>query len=182
MTLAPYLAPETLIFDTCSVKIYPTKVMAEKIPLSNPILPLHPMFGPDSANQPDLPLVMCPDPRNNPRSTKLFAAWQQTFTNLGLRVLPMTPEEHDQEAARTQGITHFIGRILGELDLHPSPIGTLGYRKIFEVREQTCNDPWQLFLDLQRYNPYTKSLRAEMDVAFRKLMGTLETLTDDSGE
>ncbi len=27
------------------------------------------------------------------------------------------------------------------------------------VVEQTCNDPLQLFADLQRYNPYTKQMR-----------------------
>ena len=180
--LAPHLGPDTLICDTCSVKVFPANTMAELLPGHTPILPLHPMFGPDSANPEnhDLPLVLCPDPRNLSVSSGLFIQWKDRFENLGFRVIPMTPQEHDQEAARTQGITHFVGRMLAELGLSQSSIATLGYKKIFEVMEQTCNDPWQLFLDLQQYNPYTRTIRADMERSFRKLMNILETLTEDS--
>ncbi len=65
----------------------------------------------------------------------------------------MTPDEHDREAAFTQGVAHYIGRVLSDLGIQRSPIGTVGYNKLLEIVEQTCNDPWQLFLDLQRYNP-----------------------------
>ena len=39
---------------------------------------------------------------------------------MGLVIQEMTTHEHDREAAYTQGITHFIGRTLNELNLHPS--------------------------------------------------------------
>jgi hypothetical protein len=37
------------------------------------------------------------------------------------------------------------------------------------IVEQTCNDPLQLFYDLQRYNPYAKQMR-------RGLKGALDTV------
>ncbi|MCK7521362.1 MAG: hypothetical protein MZV64_28610 [Ignavibacteriales bacterium] len=36
------------------------------------------------------------------------------------RVSVMTPGEHDQEAALTQGITHYIGRVLKDFGVRPS--------------------------------------------------------------
>lgn len=91
----------------------------------------------------------------------------------------MSAQDHDMEAARTQGITHVIGRILSDLHLTPSGIATLGYTKLFEVMEQTCNDPWQLFVDLQRFNPHTKHMRQNLDSSVRKLLGTLEQIIQE---
>ena len=53
----------------------------------------------------------------------------------------MTPDEHDREAAFTQGVAHYIGRVLSDLGVRRSPIGTVGYNKLLEIVEQTCNDP-----------------------------------------
>ena len=87
--------------------------------------------------------------------------WREFFSSLGLAVSVMTPDEHDREAAFTQGVAHYIGRVLSDLGVQRSAIGTVGYNKLLEIVEQTCNDPWQLFLDLQRYNPYTREMRVE---------------------
>lgn len=181
--IAPYLRPGSIVFDTCSVKVFPSRIMAERLPQGVRIIPLHPMFGPDSANREGhrLPLVLCPDPRSDDNQAGYLDQWEQRFASLGMDVVRMSPEEHDQEAARTQGVTHFVGRLLSGLELRPSPIGTLGYRKIFEVMEQTCHDPWQLFLDLQRFNPYTAPVRQDLERSFRHLMEELSTLTDETG-
>lgn len=180
--IAPFIGPSTTVLDTCSVKVFPADAMARLLPEGVPIVPLHPMFGPDSAGDHEhgRPLVLCPDPRGSAAGAAAADAWAALFADLGLTVHRMTPDQHDLEAARTQGITHFIGRLLGDLGLQPSPIGTLGYRKIFEVMEQTCNDPWQLFLDLQKYNPHTRPVREDLDKSFRKLIDTLATLTEKS--
>jgi prephenate dehydrogenase len=90
----------------------------------------------------------------------------------------MTPDQHDREAAFTQGVTHYIGRILADLNLHHSEIGTLGYSKLLEIIEQTCNDPWQLFVDLQRFNPHTREMRGRLAQAIQHIMDSLDT-TDD---
>jgi len=76
--------------------------------------------------------------------------WRAFFSGRGLSVSVMTPDEHDREAAFTQGVAHYIGRVLSDLGVRRSAIGTVGYNKLLEIVEQTCNDPLQLFLDLQR--------------------------------
>jgi hypothetical protein len=39
--------------------------------------------------------------------------------------------------------------------------------------EQTCNDPIQLFYDLQRYNPYAKQMRMGLRGAIEVVMEQL---------
>ena len=82
------------------------------------------------------------------------------------------------EAARTQGVTHLIGRALAQLRMDRSPIATLGYERLVSVMEQTNNDPLQLFLDLQRYNPYTKRMRTELKRAFDAVESSLNDGVD----
>ena len=103
-----------------------------------------------------------------------FERWRDIFRDFGMHVLEMTPEEHDRGAAYTQGITHFLGRMLQQLDLQPSAIGTRGYEKLLDLVQQTCNDPYQLFLDLQRYNPYTEEMRKALLGAFHRTIDGLE--------
>lgn len=163
--------PGMLILDTCSVKEYPLSVLRERLPVEVNILGTHPMFGPDSSRDGvnGLPIIIC---RERAEEAQL-QFWVDEFSSWGLRVLEMTAAEHDREAAYTQGITHFIGRVLRELDVKPSEIGTLGYRKILDVVEQTCNDPLQLFLDLQRYNRFTADMRRELVDAFSRVVSRL---------
>ncbi len=170
--LAPRVKPGTLILDTCSVKVYPAELMQAHMPEHVSLIATHPMFGPDSAkNGPlGLPLILSPL-RAEDREINF---WKETFSSWGVRVYEMTPDEHDTEAAYTQGITHFVGRVLDKLDLKQSAIGTKGYEKLLEIIEQTCNDPEQLFHDLQRCNPHTKEMRTSLATAITDVMGTLE--------
>jgi len=170
--IAGGLSSGTVVFDTCSVKVHPVAVMDRLLPPGIEVVGTHPMFGPDSAQAGVAGLPMIITPVRSSGETVL--SWKRRFGALGLRVVQMSPEQHDREAAYTQGITHFIGRVLKKLDVAPSEIGTLGYRKILEVVEQTCNDPYQLFLDLQRFNPYTAGMREELRTAFEAVLASLE--------
>ena len=169
--LVPHLAAHATVIDTCSVKLYPLEVMLRLVPEPLEVLGTHPMFGPDSARGGivGLPLIIT----EGRASRKTYDAWYGRFAELGLRVVEMSADRHDHEAAFTQGVTHVIGRVLKELDLNESRIGTLGYRKILEVIEQTCNDPYQLFLDLQRFNPYTAEMRDRLMSSITKVLRDL---------
>ena len=110
---------------------------------------------------------------NPPDIIEVPSPWIAEFGAMGLRVLTLSPDEHDREAAYTQGITHFMGRVLDDLQLKPSKIGTKGYEKLLDIIEQTCNDPLQLFLDLQRYNPYTQQMRDRLRSSIEKVQDQL---------
>lgn len=175
--IAPLLGPGTLVADTCSVKVYPSQWMKEILPPEVPLLATHPMFGPDSGKNgtAGLPLVLHP----LRHSQEQAAHWKKLFeTQMGLQVLEMTPEAHDKTAAYTQGITHLIGRVLGELHLESHPMATKGYRSLLEIVQQTCNDPYQLFLDMQNFNPYTREMRLQVRDSFTRIQSTLEDSLD----
>ena len=86
----------------------------------------------------------------------------------------MTPEEHDKLAANTQGITHFLGRTLKEFGISKTNLDTQGFRDLLNLVEQTCNDSWQLYSDLQSYNPYTKSTIRRLKESFEKVKNDSE--------
>ncbi|MCH3907590.1 MAG: prephenate dehydrogenase/arogenate dehydrogenase family protein [Sphaerochaeta sp.] len=165
------IKPGTLVMDTCSVKLYPADVMDKKLSKAVYTIATHPMFGPDSGKHgiKGLPMVVCP--LSCP--VVIVNKWLALFKKWGLDVIRMTCDEHDKEAAWSQGVTHFVGRTLDQLHLKDTRLATTGYKLLMSIVEQTCNDPIQLFYDLQRYNPYAKemrmSLKSALDVVMQEL-------------
>ena len=45
-------------------------------------------------------------------------------------------------------------------------VDTQGFRDLLDLVDQTCNDSWELFTDLQHYNPYTKTMVKALNEAF----------------
>ena len=171
--IAPFVRPGQTIADTCSVKIVPSQQMLNRLPPQVRLLATHPMFGPDSARLglSGLPIVLH-DLRD---AAKPLEFWKTAFSGLGMNVLQMTPEEHDQAAAYTQGITHFLGRVLDDMGLQSHPIATRGYQRLLDLVQQTCNDPFQLFLDMQNYNPHTPAMRADLKRSLERISSRLDT-------
>jgi prephenate dehydrogenase len=163
---------ETLFFDTCSVKVMPALWMQSYLPEGCEIIATHPMFGPDSylKTEKKLPMVMC----NVSAKQETFDSWTDYFSSRSMRVESMSAQEHDKMTAYSQGITHYVGRLFADLHLQPTRIDTLGYQMLLKVMGQTCNDSWQLFLDLQSYNPFAKEMRASLQHSIEKINDALE--------
>jgi prephenate dehydrogenase len=151
--------PETLIVDCCSVKIYPAKIMQQVFGTQQSLIATHPLFGPDSAKRNgglhNLNIVVCSIQGTDEQHQKLI----DLFHQLGLQVLITTPEKHDQQMAHSQGLVHFIGRGLAALELNPQELATPDFNALLNINTMVNNDTWQLFLDMHRYNPYTKAIR-----------------------
>ena len=172
--LAGILGSGTAVADTCSVKLYPIETMRRVLPDYIPILGTHPMFGPDSVGDADHPLPVVISPGRD--SAALEAQWSDSFRRLGFEVHAMSADEHDREAARTQGITHLVGRILGELDLPDSTIATTGYRRLQQLVDQTCNDPYELFEDLLLLNPHAAGARSDFEQSVASVLARLDSV------
>jgi len=166
------ISDNTVVMDTCSVKLYPAKLMRQLLPKQVQSIATHPMFGPDSGKDgvQGLPLVICPV--HCEANTLQF--WTDEFSRWDLEVISMSCDQHDREAAWSQGITHFVGRTLSELSLTDTLLATKGYRTLMTVVEQTCNDPMQLFYDLQRFNPYARQMRMGLKGALDTVMEALK--------
>jgi len=167
-----YFTANHLLIDVLSVKMHPAKIFEKYInETSTQALLTHPMFGPDSSKDgfEGLPMILDKFKTDDQK----YEFWKKYFESKKLRVIEMTAKEHDKKAADSQGLTHFIGRLLEEFDLQPTNIDTVGAKKLQEVKEQTCNDTWELFTNLQHYNPYTKQMRLRIGSAYDKLYNKL---------
>ncbi len=161
-----------MVVDVLSVKMHPKQIFSENLPAHVTALLTHPMFGPDSIRSQGLAgQVIVLDQFT--LSPKDYAFWKEFFAGKGLKVIELSAEEHDQIAANSQGLTHYIGRVLAEMSLKPSTIDTLGTKKLLEIKEQTCNDTWELFTDLQNKNPYTIDMRVRLGQAVSKVYDRL---------
>lgn len=158
------LNPNSTVVDVCSVKIYPKEIMEKYLPENIGYIATHPMFGPDSF-QMNNNLKMMAFPERDVQNQYDF--WYQFFSGQGIEMIKIDSDTHDKFAANSQGITHFIGRSLKEFGAKRSTIDTQGYRNLLDLVDQTCNDTWELYEDLQKYNPYTKLMIKQINDAIR---------------
>ncbi|MEK7571409.1 MAG: prephenate dehydrogenase/arogenate dehydrogenase family protein [Patescibacteria group bacterium] len=168
-----YITDHHVLIDVLTVKCHPKKVFTHILKnKKTQALLTHPMFGPDSSKDgfEELPIII-EQFRTNERT---YAFWKEYFVAKQLQVIEMSAEEHDHLSANSLGLTHFIGRMLGEYKLKETPIDSLGTKRLLQVKEQVCNDTWELFTDMQHYNPYTKQMRVKFgeiyDGLFNKLI------------
>lgn len=167
-----YFKPGQLLIDMLSVKVYPSEIFKKYLKHTRTqALLTHPIFGPDSAKNGFENLTIVIDKFK--ASNENYECWTKYFKDKKLNVIEMSAEEHDQTAADSHGLTHFIGRLLDDFGLQKSRMDTLGTKKLLEIKEQTCNDSWQLFTDLQQYNPYTKDMRSRLGASYDKLYNKL---------
>jgi len=154
-------ADPKLLIDVLSVKLFPKKIFTKYLPPHVSVLLTHPMFGPDTLHEKGLEgQIIVIDPFT--ASHKQCAEWKNYFEKKKFRVLIMDSDEHDKIAAYSQGVTHFIGRVMDDIQIVPTVIDTLGTKKLLEVKEQTCHDSWELFSGLQNKNPYTIDMRISL--------------------
>jgi len=157
----------TLFVDACSVKEYPVQIMQKYLPEKVQILATHPMFGPDSAAESlegqkiVLSRIRIEEELYNKITTYL--------KNQGLDVIETTPENHDLQIARSQLITHLIGRGLSEFGAEPLDIDTEGYKRLLTILEIVGNDTEQLFVDMNKYNRFADEVRKSFIDALRQI-------------
>ena len=167
-----YFEPRHTLIDVLSVKMHPEKIFRKYIKGTGAQAILtHPMFGPDSSKEgfTGLPIIL----DKCIAETRVYESWKNFFSSKGLHVVEMSAREHDKIAASSQGLTHFVGRLMESYGLKSSSIDSLGTKKLLEIKEQTCNDTWQLFTNLQHYNPFTKKMRIKLGERYDKLYNKL---------
>ncbi len=155
--IAPLLKKGSLVMDVCSVKVLPSQWLEKYISHDNEIMATHPMFGPDSAKNgtKDLQWVICPLRISDATLNQV----KDILNELEVKIIETTPEDHDKQAAISLSLVHFIGRGLEEFGIKPQEISTMGFERLLKVNETVTNDSFQLFLDMQKYNPYAEEAR-----------------------
>ena len=172
-SITPHLKKGALVMDVCSVKVLPCQWLENTLPAETEIIGTHPMFGPDSARNglAGLQMVICP----LRQSSETLENIKNIFGGImGLKIIETTPEDHDRQAAKSLSLVHFIGRGLGEMKISKQEISTLGFERLLTVNETVNNDTWQLFLDMQKYNPFAKEARKEFINALTEVEKKIE--------
>jgi prephenate dehydrogenase len=170
--IAPLLRSDALVADVCSVKAQPLQWMHSLLPATVSILPTHPLFGPDSAAHTlaGCKIVLCPGRLDSAR----YARIKTWLEDKGLIVIEATPEEHDRKIAISLTLTHFIGRCLAEFGAGELDIDTEGYKRLMHILGVVQHDTWQLFKDMNDYNPYARQQRIEFMQAMAAIHERLE--------
>lgn len=170
-----YLAPHTIVCDTCSVKELPIKWMKKLLPAQQSIVGAHPLFGQDSvkSSEQNFYNVVLTRVQISDKAYKNFIA---LFQAMGMKVHQMSAQEHDEQAIYSQGLTHLIGRVLKKLELSRGPVTTKGYESLLEIIEQTCNDSEDLFYDIQNFNQGSAKMWEELSAS---LTSTITQILDN---
>ena len=153
------------VIDVCSVKVFPKKVMLDNLSNETDIIATHPLFGPDSLK--DSGSVMTMESVHNTFGRYDF--WKNYFESQNISIEEISAEEHDMMAARSQGLTHFVGRVIDDFGTNQTRIDTEGYKALHKLVNQTCNDTWELFEDIQNFNPFTEKMISELNESFEKI-------------
>ncbi|KAK9283882.1 hypothetical protein L1049_012137 [Liquidambar formosana] len=129
-----------LFVDVLSVKEHPREVLLQVLPESSDVLCTHPMFGPESGKNgwKDLAFmyekVRIKDEIICSSFIQIFESEASTGAEIrGCKMLEMSCEEHDRMAARSQFLTHTIGRTLSEMQIEPTPIDTKGFQTLLQL-------------------------------------------------
>ena len=108
------------------------------------------------------------DPNNQ------FDVWKEFFEDQRIKIIEMSPDDHDKMAAQSQGVTHFLGRMLKQFGIDKTSIDTQGFKDLLDLVDQTCNDTWELYTDLQLFNPYTMDVISRLKSSTEQLHQQLE--------
>lgn len=170
--IAPLLRPDQLLCDLTSIKREPVAAMLESRAW---VIGLHPLFGPlpDPRGQ---NVVLCPA-RPGP-----CRPWLEAFlTGHGMRVVEMTPQEHDEAMAFIQGLTHFLNIAFARTlqtrhaDLEAllrvcSPV----YRVLFAMLSRILSGDPELYGQIQLLNRESVPVLRDFLTNAHALLGTVE--------
>lgn len=170
---AQYVAPNQLVLDVCSVKVYLATLMEQHLSQCQ-LLATHPMFGPDSAANGvhGLQVAICPITASDSNVQMVVGFWQQ----LGAKVVMTTPENHDKDAAYSQAFSYSIARILLDVDVRDITLKTRSFELLAEVGHLSAKDSGQLFHDMLYYNPYFKSMKQKLFAAIDSAQDKLDEI------
>lgn len=161
--IAPKLRAGTLVIDVASVKLKPVELMQKILPPHVDIVGTHPLFGPQSGKDgiKGLNIVVA-----NVRGNRAGPVCSFLREKLGLNVFEATAEEHDRELAYVQGLTHLLAKVVVALDLPKFRFTTKTYDYMQKMVDMVRHDSDDLFMAIERENPFVgEAKRAFFDAA-----------------
>lgn len=168
--IAPKIKKGSIIMDVCSVKMLPVSIMKNYLPGSTQIIASHPMFGPDSfrikrqLNGLKLVIWNVSAKKDSYRKVKKF------FSDIGLKIIEITPKDHDKFMAFSLGYSYFIGKVGQRMNIKKTPIDTYDFQLLLDHVSIIKSDSEQLFLDMQTKNPFAKNMVTKINRIYETLL------------
>jgi prephenate dehydrogenase len=145
--------------------------MLKHLPENVDIIGTHPLFGPQSGKDgiEGLNIVVCPvRTKKNHNLIRFFSK------ELKLNVLERTPIVHDKQMAYVQALTHFVGRAVNAMDIPDVEQKTPAYQYLLYIKRNLGQDSLDLFLTIEKENPYAKEVRDQFIEELKVLNKLLE--------
>ena len=152
-----HLRPGTMVLDVGSVKYNIATLLEKELPAHVDVICTHPLFGPQSGKNGivGLKMVVCPV-RGEESANKVIEFLR---SKLELHVMVVTPEAHDREIATVMGLTHMVAKVLLEMEPLPKNLTTKSYERLMEAVDMLRYDSMELFVAIERDNPFSKEVR-----------------------
>jgi prephenate dehydrogenase len=174
--IGPHVRPHAIVMDVASVKTKPAQWLADAIPAHANVLCTHPLFGPQSGKDgvAGLEIVVCPV-----RGGRVNRVVRFLERVLALRVSITTPEQHDKALAAVQGLTHMIAKVMSGLEPLPRVHTTVSYDLLMKGVGLVQGDSDELFMAIERDNPFAGEIRRRF---FEEITGLRAKLEDAHGK
>ncbi|PIA59598.1 hypothetical protein AQUCO_00400466v1 [Aquilegia coerulea] len=178
------LRQRTLFVDVLSVKEYPRQLLLQVLPEETDVLCTHPMFGPESGKNGWEGLAFMYE-KVRIRNEDTCSRFLQIFRSEGCRMVEMPCEEHDRQAARSQFLTHTIGRVLAEMDIKSTSMDTKGFETLVYLcylqKNDTIKNSFDLYSGLFLHNRFAKQELKNLELAFETVkQNLLNKMTETS--
>ena len=142
-----------LVVDVLSVKNYAKTTMLELLPDNCDILATHPMFGPESCPSNCWAGFNLVYDRVRITDEVRYTRFMDILSDANLIQLDCI--EHDSLAAKSQFITHLIGKLLNGLEITSTGIDTKSYQLLLQIKKIVGDDSDDLFRGLYNYNIFS---------------------------
>lgn len=151
--------------DVVSIKEEPAKLMRELLPPDVEILATHRLFGPQraAAGLSGANVTLCP---------VRGAKWRRVAVILrraGLRVMCMSPQEHDRPAAVGQAVVHLLAQAMRDVELQRS-VTTRSFDLLMSARELLHDDRPEVVDAVLQGNPFAKSVALKLAAGIEQLV------------
>lgn len=163
------LRPDQVVIDLTSVKTPFVPIMEGS---QAEVLSVHPMFAPSLSFKTGQTCVVC-----EVRGGALSEVCLRAFREEGLRLVSMTPEEHDRQMAVVQGLTHFqaiaAAHCMSQTGFDPgaslessSPVYRLRLAMIGRILAQNP----RLYAEIQIFNPFVREVLEQLQRSNERLL------------
>lgn len=167
--LSPHLTHANTLVEISTVKVLPTQWMLSAFGQKTNLISSHPMFGPQSTQNGTTYRNLNMMIHNLSTPPKTYQLYKNFWSHLGVSLVEITPEEHDRHAAYSINFNHLIGRLARAIGITPTPIDTLGFRAMYKSMYYSVNNSFELFSDMQTYNPYAQEMFQHLKTSLHSL-------------